>query len=309
MFIFLSGIFTGLGLFLLGLRFLTEGLYNINSQRLSSFIRTLDIPPVIGIITGIVVTCLLQSSSGVTIIVIGLVEANLINLYQATPIIMGANIGTTFTAQILAFQPNQYIFIPFFLGILLSFVKNKKKIAFLEESLLGFSLIFIGIDLLGKGLSPLESQIRFQEILLEFGNNRLLGIVMGFCLTAIIQSSSTGVAILQSLANNSLINITAATSILLGQNIGTCVTTLLSSIPLGPSGKRAALIHILFNLLGVIIIFPFVDILCSLSLILSPYNPSRQIANVHSLFNIITTIIFLPLIPLLVKISKSIIRN
>ncbi|SNS05278.1 phosphate:Na+ symporter [Anaerovirgula multivorans] len=305
----LSGVFTGLGLFLLGMRFLTEGLHQITSSRLKDVMKNIHLHPLIGILIGIITTTLLQSSSGTTIIVVGLVEANLLNLYQATSIIMGANIGTTITAQLIAFQPNKYIFVPFLIGLILSFNKKNRKLRFLGESLLGFSLIFIGIDLLSKGVSPLQNLIRFQEVLAEFGKTPILGVVMGFCTTAIIQSSSTGVAILQSLASNRLITLPAAIAILLGQNVGTCVTTLLSSIHLTAIGKRAAFIHLLFNLLGVIIIFPFVNILASISSSLSPYNAARQIAHAHSLFNVITTILFIPFISFFVKTSEFIIKD
>ncbi|SET59972.1 phosphate:Na+ symporter [Natronincola peptidivorans] len=305
----ISGISTGLGLFLLGMRFLTEGLQQITSSRLKSFIRNMHLHPILGVLIGILTSALLQSSSGATVIVVGLVEARLLTLYQATPIIMGANIGTTVTAQLIAFQPNQYIFIPLMMGIFLSFHKKNRKLRFAGEALLGFSLIFVGIDLLSRGVAPLESLIRFQEILSEFGNNPLLGILMGFCITAIIQSSGAGIAILQSLASNSLISLSSAAIILLGQNIGTCVTTLLASIRLSPIGKRAAVIHLLFNLLGVILIFPFINFLTNISASLSPYNAARQVANVHTLFNIMATAAFVPFVGFFVKASEWLIKG
>lgn len=271
--------------------------------------KNIHLHPFLGILIGIVTTALLQSSSGTTIIVVGLVEANLLNLYQATSIIMGANIGTTITAQLIAFQPNRYIFVPLLIGLFLSFHKKNRKLRFLGEILLGFSLIFVGIDLLSKGVAPLQNLIRFQEILTEFGKTPILGVMMGFCTTAIIQSSSTGVAILQSLASNGLITLSAAISILLGQNIGTCVTTLLSSIHLSNIGKRAAFIHLLFNLFGALIIFPFIPVLTNASTLLSPYNAARQIAHAHSLFNIVATIVFIPFISVFVRISEGIIKD
>ncbi|KJF26177.1 Na/Pi cotransporter family protein [Clostridium aceticum] len=305
----LSGVSTGLGLFLLGMKFLTEGLRQVTSSRLKHMITGLGLHPILGILIGMIVTALLQSSSGTTIIVVGLVEAQLLTLYQATSIIMGANIGTTVTAQLIAFQPSKYIFLPLLIGLLLSFHKTNKKLRFMGETLLGFSLIFIGIDLLSKGLHPLQQLTRFQEILITFGQRPILGIIMGFCTTAIIQSSSTGVAILQSLAANKLISLSAAVAILLGQNIGTCVTTLLSSIHLTVIGKRAAFIHLLFNLLGVLIFFPFMGVLCGISQTTAPTNAARQIAHAHSLFNIFSTIVFIPFISLFVKLSNIIIKE
>ncbi|SDK18086.1 phosphate:Na+ symporter [Natronincola ferrireducens] len=309
MLIVVSNMATGLGLFLLGMKFLTNGLKEVTSSRLSYAIRNLKIHPILGIAIGILTTALLQSSSGTTIIIVGLVEANLLNLYQAAAIIMGANIGTTLTAQLIAFQPSRYVFIPLMIGLFLSLHKTNRRLRFFGEIFMGFALLFIGIDLLSKGVSPLASLVRFQEILLEFGTKPILGVILGFCTTAIIQSSSTGIAILQSLATNHLISLTAAIAILLGQNIGTCVTTLLASIHLTSIGKRAALIHILFNLWGVVLMFPFIEILCRLSITLSPINPARQIANAHSIFNVFSTIIFLPFIPLFVKLSTLMVRD
>lgn len=303
---FLSGTLTGLGLFLLGMKFLTEGLDKVISGPFKNIIRNVRIHPIVGMIIGLVVTGLLQSSSTTTVIIVSLVETNIINLYQATAMIMGANIGTTMTAQLLAFEPNKYIFIPFFISIIFSFCKKNKKLGFLGETLLGFSLIFIGIDVLGKGIVPLQNYIRFQEILWEFGKTPIIGILIGFCITAIIQSSSTGVAILQSLASSGLISLPAAVAILLGQNIGTCITPLISSIHLSVMGKRAAFIHLFFNIMGVLLIFPFIKILIDISCFLSPINPARQIANAHTLFNIFSTIAFLPFIPVLVKMSNLI---
>ena len=304
----LSGTFIGLGLFLLGMKYLTEGLNRIISGPFKNMMKNIKIHPIFGVFIGFVMTGLLQSSSTTTVIIVGLVDSGLINLHQATPMIMGANIGTTITSQILAFQPNKYIFIPFFIGIIFSFFKRNKKIVFLGEVLLGFSLIFIGMDLLGKAVIPLQNYIKFQKILWEFGKNPILGILIGFCITAIIQSSSTGVAILQSLANNNIISLPTAIMILLGQNVGTCVTALISSIHLSLMGKRAALIHLFFNIMGIILIFPFINILIQISYTLSPLNPSRQIANVHTLFNIFSTIILLPFRSILVKISAFIVE-
>ncbi|AOY76226.1 Na/Pi cotransporter family protein [Clostridium formicaceticum] len=309
MFTVLSGVSTGFGLFLLGMRFLTKGLRQITSSRLKNTIKNLGFHPILGVLVGIIATALLQSSSGTTIIVVGLVEAQLLTLHQAASIIMGANIGTTVTAQLIAFHPNKYIFLPLLIGLILSFHKTNKNLLFWGETLLGFSLIFIGMDLLSKAISPLQHLIRFQEILLEFGKRPTLGVVIGFCTTAILQSSSTGVAILQSLASNKLLPLSAAVAILLGQNIGTCVTTLLSSIHLSAVGKRAAFIHLLFNVLGVLMVFPFMEILCAISQIMAPANAARQIAHAHSLFNIFSTIIFIPFISIFVKLSNKIIKE
>lgn len=269
----------------------------------------LKIHPLLGALIGCIITGILQSSSGTTVIIVGLVEANLLSLYQATPIIMGANIGTTVTSQLIAFNMGKYSFIPFIVGMFINLISKNKKICYIADSLIGFSLIFIGIDLLTKGLSPLKDAIVFQKILGEFGSNPILGILMGFSTIAILQSSSTGIAILQSLAGNGAISIYTAVSIMLGMNIGTCMTTLLSSLYLSRAAKQTAFVHILFNIIGVILIFPFINLLCAISTSLSPLNPSRQIANAHTIFNVFSTLILIPFTSTFVNTVQHIIKK
>lgn len=302
--IYLTTGLTGLGLFLLGMKLLTTGLNRVTSSRLQRHLKRMKIHPLLGILIGIITTMLIQSSSGITVIIVGLVEANLLTLYQATPIIMGANIGTTITAQLIAFKVGRLAPFILILGLILSFIKKRNKISLIGEVLVGFSLIFIGMDLLSQGVTPLQDIKRFQEILSVLGDRPFLGMLMGFSTTAIIQSSSTGIAILQSLARSNAISITSALPILLGQNVGTCVTTLLASLSLSSTGKRAAFIHLLFNSLGVIVFFPFINLLSGVAIKLAPLSPARQIAHAHSLFNIISTLLFIPLIGFFVKAAE-----
>lgn len=299
----------GLGLFLLGMKFLTEGLNRFASSRLRYMLMNIKFHPLLGVLFGTIITGILQSSSGITVLLVGLVQANLLTLYQATPIIMGANIGTTVTSQIIAFDIGKYAFIPFILGIILNIVPKNKKIRYIGEVSIGFSLIFIGMDILTKGLSPLSEILRFQQILEEFGKTPILGILIGFSTVAIIQSSSTGVAILQSLANTKAISIYSAVPIMLGMNIGTCITAAISSLSLNRAAKQTAFVHLIFNIIGVLLIFPFINILCMISTSLSPLNPSRQVANAHIIFNIFNTLALLPFTNILVRISKTVIKD
>ncbi len=305
MFTYLTTALTGLGLFLLGMKLLTKGLNRVASSSFKQRLQKMKIHPLLGVAIGILTTMLVQSSSGITVIIVGLVEANLLSLYQAAPIIMGANIGTTITAQLIAFNAGAFAPFVLILGLILSFMTRKTKISLIGEALVGLSLIFIGIDLLSKGVTPLQDLRRFQEILAVLGNRPLLGVLMGFSTTAIIQSSSTGIAILQSLAKSGVISLTAALPILLGQNIGTCVTTLLASVNLSATGKRAAFIHFLFNTLGVILFFPFIGLLATAAMKLAPLNPARQLAHAHSIFNIISTVLFLPFTGFFVRAAEA----
>lgn len=304
----ISGTSIGLGLFLLGMKFLSDGLNQIAYGKLKYLLINLNIHPLVGVFIGIVITGILQSSSSVTVILISLVHANLLTLYQATPIIMGSNIGSSITAQLIAFNLGKYAFIPFILGVILNFMFKNKKKRYLGETLIGFSLIFIGINILSSGLLPLKESLYFQNILQEFGNNPILGIISGFSAISILQSSSTGIAILQTLANNNLITIYSAVSIMLGMNIGTCVTAIIASLYLNKIAKQAAFIHMLFNITGVILIIPFINLLCTLSINSAPLNPSRQIANAYTFFNVFSSLILLPFSNNFVNVVKRIIK-
>ncbi len=298
----------GLGLFLLGMKFLTNGLNQVAYGKFKYLLINLNIHPLIGVLIGIIITGLLQSSSSTTVILVSLVHANLLTLYQAIPIIMGSNIGTTVTSQLLAFNLGDYAFIPFIFGIVFNLMCKNKKTRYIGETLIGFSLIFIGINMLTKGLAPLNNILSFQKILQQFGKNPILGIISGFSTISILQSSSTGVAILQTLATNKLITIYSGISIMLGMNIGTCITAIISSLSLNKFAKQTAFVHLFFNIAGVILIFPFINLLCNLSIYSAPFNPSRQIANAYTIFNVFSTLILLPFSNTFANIVKRVIK-
>ncbi len=309
MFEIISSVSIGMGLFLLGLKFFTEGLSRFVSIKFKHMLINLKTHPLLGVFTGCMITAILQSSSAATVTLIGFVQADMLTLYQATPIIMGINIGTTITSQLIAFNIGKYSFIPFLIGISINLTSKNKKIRNIGEVLVGFSLIFIGIELLTAGLSPLKNILKFRQILEQFGKTPFLGTLMGFSAISILQSSSTGMAILQTLAGAGSISVYSAIAIMLGMNVGTCVTAIISSLPFGKSAKQTAFIHLFFNIAGTILIFPFINILCRISIHLSPFNLSRQIANAHTMFNIFSTMVFLSFTEVFVYMVQLIIKK
>ncbi len=303
-----AGALAGISIFFLGMNMISDGILSLATRRLKVILSTFTSNPLVGILCGALITALTQSSSGTTVMVVSLVNGGVLNLYQATAVIMGANIGSTITAQLISYD--FFVIIPhvLFLGILLYHLKLTPIMRELGRFLIGFALLFLGIRVMIVSLYPLKNLLEFQHMLFSVGNHKLLGILLGTLTTGIIQSSSTGIALLQGLSYQGLINLSQALPILMGQNIGTCVTTLLSSLASDKNGKRAAIIHLLFNLLGTIILFPFMDLMASLIIQISPDLVARQIANAHTLFNILVVLLLLPFLSGLVALSKKIIR-
>ena len=304
----IAGALAGISILFLGMNMMSDGVLSLATRRLKFVLSTFTTNPVIGVLCGALVTALTQSSSGTTVMVVSLVNGGVLDLYQAAAVIMGANIGTTVTAQLISYD--FFVFIPhlLFLGILLYHLKLTPIMRELGRFLTGFSLLFLGIRVMVVSLYPLKNLLGFQHMLFSVGDHQLLGVLLGALTTGIIQSSSTGIAILQGLSYQGLISLPQALPILMGQNIGTCVTTLLSSISSDKNGKRAALIHLLFNLLGTLILFPFMGWMAIWVTKLTPNLVVRQIANAHTLFNVLTVILLLPFLSSLVTLSKKIIR-
>ncbi|AOT68840.1 Na/Pi cotransporter family protein [Geosporobacter ferrireducens] len=303
-----AGALAGISIFFLGMNMMSDGILALATRRLKGILSTLTANPLLGILCGVLITALTQSSSGTTVMVVSLVNGGVLNLYQAAAVIMGANLGTTITAQLVSYD--FFVIIPhvLFLGILLYHLKLTVIMKELGRFLIGFALLFLGIRVMIVSLYPLKNLLGFQHMLFSVGDHKLLGILLGALTTGIIQSSSTGIALLQGLSYQGLINLSQALPILMGQNIGTCVTTLLSSFATDKNGKRAAIIHLLFNFFGTIILFPFIDLIASFVVKLSPDLTVRQIANAHTLFNLLTLLLLLPFLSLLVNLSKKIIR-
>lgn len=302
------GLVFGLLIFFAGILIMSKAVTNAANQQFKKWISLLTGNPILGIFVGTIITGITQSSSGTTVMVVSLVNSGVMNLYQATAVIMGANIGTTFTAQLISFDFFSLIPHLMFIGVLLYHLNFHPAIRQLGRFTFGFSLLFLGIQVMSRSLEPLKDMAEFQQLMLSIENRPFRGVLIGLVTTAIIQSSSTGVAILQSLSLQGLIRITQAMPIILGQNIGTCFTTILSALAVDKNGKRAAIIHLLFNIVGVILLYPFMEQFSYFIVRLTPLNPVRQIANAHTIFNIINTIVLIPFIRQMVWIAQKIIK-
>ncbi len=302
------GIIGGLGLFIYGIWEMSEGLHKASGERMRKILHSLTGSPIRGVLVGAGITSLIQSSSATTVMVVGFVNAGLISLIQALGVIFGANIGTTITAQLIAFKLTDYALPIIGLGMLIIFIAKKKSHKYIGEFLLGFGILFLGLDILTKVVKPLGQYPWFNNLFITFGNNQLLGILAGAIVTAILQSSSVTTGMVLGLAMANLIDLKAAIPLILGCNIGTCVTALLASIGTGISARRAAVAHIMFNVGGVVIFLPFLGFFRNLVAHTSGEIP-RQIANAHTVFNVINTIIFLPFVRpyanLLTKVVKG----
>lgn len=306
------GLIGGLGLFLYGMKIMGDGLEKAAGEKLKKLIEVLTNNRIMGVLVGTAVTGIIQSSSATTVMVIGFVNAGIMKLTQAVGVIMGANIGTTVTAQIISFKLSDYAPITVGIGVIIWLFSKNKRIKNLAEIFIGFGILFIGMETMSHAMEPLREYEAFKTMLLSFGGgtfiDTLCGVLAGFALTAIIQSSSASIGILIALASQGLLSIEAALPILFGDNIGTCVTALLSSIGANKTAKRAAFIHLLFNIIGTIL-FMFILQYPVLYFVknLTPGNITRQIANMHTLFNITNTLIQLPFASVLVYIAKKII--
>lgn len=294
----------GLGLFLYGMNLMGIGLEKAAGDKLKRLIEVLTNNRLMGVLVGIIVTMIIQSSSATTVMVVGFVNAGLMTLHQAVGVIMGANIGTTITAQLIAFNLTDYAPIAVALGVGIWIATSKKKAKSMAEILIGFGILFMGMDMMGKGLKPLADMPIFTKIMISL-KNPVLGMLVGLGLTAIIQSSSASVGLLQALAGQGLIQMDVAFPILFGQNIGTTTTALISSIGANKNAKRAAVLHFLFNLIGTILFMSFLQYPVERFVVkLSPFNVKKQIANAHFLFNLVNVIVLLPFANILVKAAK-----
>lgn len=296
----------GLGLFLYGMKVMSDALQKSAGDRLKKLLEILTTNKLLGVVVGAVITGIIQSSSATTVMVVGLVNAGIMNLSQAVGVIMGANIGTTMTAQIIAFKFNDIIPYAIIIGSLLILIPSKKSYKQLGEFFLGFGILFTGMYMMSDAMKPLKDIPAFTEFMLSLRHNPLMGVFAGLALTSIVQSSSATIGILQALAMQGLVPIEAALPILFGDNIGTCVTALIASIGTSITAKRAALIHLTFNVIGTVI---FLIILKPLILLvgMTAAEPVRQIANAHTIFNLTNTAIQLPFAALLIAFVTKII--
>ena len=304
------GLFGGLGLFLYGMKMMGDGLENVLGEKLKNIFEKITTNPVKGVATGAVITAVIQSSSATTVMIVGFANAGLMNLYQAAAVIMGANIGTTITPQLIAF--NLDAIIPVFLGLgsLTILISKGKKGREIGNIILGFGIIFLGMELMRDTMSPLANSQTFATLIMNLKGDVIIGILVGETMTAVIQSSSASTGILIALASTGVLPLEVAVPILFGNNIGTCITALLASIGTSKAAKKAALIHLFFNIFGTLIFIPLINPLIQLVQAISPGGTieiKRQIANAHTIFNITNTIIMVPFIKCLVLLVNKII--
>ncbi|MBY2476674.1 Na/Pi cotransporter family protein [Clostridioides difficile] len=298
----------GLGLFLYGMSLMGEGLQKSAGDKLKKIIELLTSNVVMGVLVGTVVTGIIQSSSATTVMVVGFVNAGIMNLSQAIGVIMGANIGTTVTAQLVSFNLEGIAPIALGVGIVFYLFTSNQKTKHLSEILIGFGILFTGMEFMKDAVAPLAEYKAFTDVLLYFSKNPVLGILAGFAITGIIQSSSASMGMLIALASQGILPLSAALPILYGDNIGTCVTSLLSSVGASRNARRAAVMHLSFNVIGTIIFMVVLN--KPISAIVTHFDPTdtaRQIANAHTLFNLTNVIILLPFSKYIVKLASKLI--
>lgn len=301
-----AGIFGGLGLFLYGMKLMSDGLENVAGEKLKGILEKITSNKVMGVLVGTIVTAIIQSSSATTVMVVSFVNAGLMSLVQATGVILGSNIGTTITAQMVSFKLE--VVAPIFVGIGAIFMlcAKKKRTKDLAYISLGFGILFMGMGLMSSSMEPISELPFFRRFIILVGNNSLFGVLVGIIMTAIIQSSSATTGILVALAVAGTIDMKIAFPILLGCNIGTCVTAILASLTANRTAKKAALLHLFFKIFGTILFLPFGAQVVEFVGYLTPYNVGRQVANAHTIFNIAITIVVLPISGYFVKLVNYI---
>lgn len=297
----------GLALFLLGMNSMGDGLEKACGNKMKMILEKLTSNRFVGVLVGMGVTMVIQSSSATTVMVVGFVNAGMMSLTQAVWVIMGANIGTTITGQLVALDIGYIAPFAAIIGVVMMLFIKKEKVNQIGMILAGFGVLFIGMDLMSGSMSNLKNNQEFVNLMTTF-ENPILGILVGCVFTAVIQSSSASIGILQGLAMGGVIGLKQAVYVLFGQNIGTCVTALLSSLSANRNAKRTTLIHFMFNIIGTLV-FTIICITTDLEGLLikfTPDNAAQQIANMHTLFNISTTLLLLPFGTYLVKLAEKI---
>ena len=304
------GAHSGLALFLYGMQMMSTGLESAAGNKMKVILEKLTANRFVGVLVGALITAIIQSSSATTVMVVGFVNSGMMTLSQAVWIIMGANIGTTITGQLIALDVGELAPLMAFAGVAAVVFMKNEKIRHVGEILAGLGILFIGMDMMGSSMKPLAEMESFVSLLTKF-ENPILGILAGTVFTALIQSSSASVGILQALAGSGAIGLKSAAYVLFGQNIGTCITALLASVGTSTNAKRTTLIHVMFNVFGTCVF----TVLCMLTPLIvfmegiTPGNAPAQIANLHTTFNIVTTIILIPVGGYLTKLATLILKE
>ncbi|MDV2683167.1 Na/Pi cotransporter family protein [Alkalihalophilus lindianensis] len=302
--------FGGLGIFLFGIKFMGDGLQKVAGERLRDLLDKFTTNPVMGVFAGLFVTVLLQTSTGTTVLTIGLVNAGFMTLKQAIGVIMGANIGTTVTAFIIGIKISAYALPIIAVGAALIFFIKQKKVNNYGQVIFGFGALFYGLDLMGEGLKPLRDLQAFADLTVQMADNPLLGVLIGTIFTVSVQSSSASIGLLQQLYDQGAMTLDAALPVLFGDNIGTTITAILAAIGASVAAKRAALTHVIFNLIGtiiVLIVLPFFLSLVSFLALELGLNRPMTIAFAHGIFNVSNTLIQLPFVALLAVIVTKLV--
>ena len=306
----LIGLLGGLGLFLYGMQMMSNGLEAAAGNRMKRILEKLTANRFLGVVVGAVITAVIQSSSATTVMVVGFVNSGMMTLQQAVWIIMGANVGTTITGQLIALDVGAIAPLFAFIGVaFIVFLKNE-KLHHYGKIIAGLGILFIGMDMMSAAMVPLRESETFVNIITRF-SNPVLGILAGAIFTAIIQSASASVGILQALGSSGVIGLPQAVYVLFGQNIGTCITAVLASIGTSRVAKRTTIIHLLFNIIGTTL-FTIICILTPFTTLVegfTPNNVSAQIANMHTIFNITTTILLIPFGTYLAKLATRILPD
>ncbi len=306
----LVGLLGGLALFLYGMQMMSDGLEGAAGNRMKQILEKLTSNRILGVVVGAGITMVIQSSSATTVMVVGFVNSGMMTLNQAVWIIMGANVGTTITAQLVSLDIGMLAPLIAFIGVAILVFFKMPKLNHYAKIMAGFGVLFIGMDMMGAAMVPLRSSEAFIELMTKF-TNPVLGILAGMIFTAIIQSSSAAVGILQTLAKNGLIAFPSAVFVLFGTNIGTCVTALLASAGANRNAKRTTLIHLMFNIIGTVIftvlclVLPITDWVAAIT----PDKLDSQIANMHTVFNIVTTLLLIPVGTYLAKLATLILPD
>ncbi|MDD2555015.1 MAG: Na/Pi cotransporter family protein [Syntrophaceticus sp.] len=306
MFNIIIGLFGGLALFLYGMKSMGDGLQKVAGDKIRKVLERVTRYPVIAVLLGAFTTAAIQSSSATTVLVVSFVNAGLMTLKQAIGVIMGANIGTTITAQLIAFQLTDYIFLIITIGFCLNFFSKKRVYHYIGQFILGLGILFLGLDVMTSSVGPLKDSPVFIEFIASFTYNPLLGVLVGILTTCLIQSSSATIGILIALATQGIITFDAAIPVLFGDNIGTCITSLLASIGTNLNARRTALAHVMFNVVGTLIFILLLPFFKEFVYLISPDQPARLIANAHTSFNVLNTCLFLPFVDIYAKMVEKI---
>ena len=300
----------GLALFLYGMNMMSNGLEMAAGDKMKTILEKLTSNRIIGVLVGALVTAIIQSSSATTVMVVGFVNSGLMSLTSAVWVIMGANIGTTITGQLIAIDITAIAPLIAFIGVAMIVFFKSQKLDAIGGVIGGLGILFIGMETMSSAMVPLRTMPEFVGLISKF-QNPFIGILVGALFTALIQSSSASVGILQALAKSGVMTLSSSIYVLFGQNIGTCITSVLASIGTSKNAKRTTIIHLSFNIIGTVLfvtismLFPFADLVQSLT----PSNVAAQIANVHTIFNVTTTLLLLPIGTRLVKLACRILPD